>query len=667
MKNLETKKGGLTMKKIIIILSAVLALVACAKTEQIQTVNSDNTIRLRAGIVNDNSKMTFAEDAEEGIVFTFAKDDVIYLFDESGNMTEFKVESVDADGVATFVGTPEEAITDGASISAVVKTAATSVNGSEVSLNLNNQAGTLESAGSHVLLYASGTYSESGVSLMFEHKTSMVKFVLSLPESEPATKIGSFYLFTVADRSTVTDQNGAQFTYFNNVVVDALTGEVTNGKAGNGWINWTTQSAVEDHKATIYLGVPAVDLKNAALQCTPDSDAQKRYFWNIAGSSPLTIEAGKAYTITRTQTQFAPSAAGKTFFFSDDAQVYNFGLPQGDIVTYTTSTGDWLSKETDENGNMQIRMTQNTTGSPREATLTFKVFGAFCKYSVAQADPEDFAGDWSLNAKEFLSDATPSVAVESSKYYDSGWAGHVVTNNAKTIPVAVTYLSDATPQVSRESEKKTPLVKEDDTRTNNLSISGIYKNLVLKSSIDIDYDNHIATYGLFLDMNASAIQTISGGAYNGEYALFAPELYYYGNTGGNAKFNGKWEFGAGSLGAPNSIWWMGTLSVSGNTTTIKFGYNTDYLTTGTAYVLQIAGIAVDRFATANPSSATLIRSKTGSGSNANTSVFGYGAAYAQILQANYNSVTSNGLQLVKTAAVANPAPIATSVVENENW
>lgn len=665
MKNLETKKGGLTMKKIIIILSAVLALVACAKTEQIQTVNSDNTIRLRAGIVNDNSKMTFAEDTEEGIVFTFAKDDVIYLFDESGNMTEFEVESVDADGVATFVGTPEETISEGASISAVVKTAATSVSGNKVSLNLNNQAGTLESAGSHVLLYASGTYSESGVSLMFEHKTSMVKFVLSLPESEPATKIGSFYLFTVADRSTVTDQNGAQFTYFNNVVVDALTGEVTNGKAGNGWINWTTQSAVEDHKATIYLSVPAVDLKNAALQCTPDSDAQKRYFWNIAGSSPLTIEAGKAYSITRTQTQFAPSAAGKTFFYSDDAQVYNFGLPQGDIVTYSTSTGDWLSKETDENGNMQIRMTENTTGSPREATLTFKVFGAFCKYSVAQADPEDFAGDWSLNAKEFLYDATPSVAVESSRYYDSGWAGKGKTTNAKTIPVSVSYLSSATPQTSRQSVRSLvngSVPKNDVSRTNNLSIEGIYKNLVLKSSVDIDYDNHAATYGLFLDMNAASIQTISGGAYDGEYALFAPELYYASGT-----YKDKWEFGAGSLGAPNSIWWMGSLSVSGNTTTIKFGYLTDYLTTGTSYVLQIAGIAVDRFATANPGSATLIRSKTGSGSNANTNVFGYGAAYAQILQANYNSVTSNGLQLVKTAAVANPAPIATSVVENENW
>ncbi len=654
------------MKKIFAIVTILVTLAACTKTEQnTATTTSPKTITLKAGISNDATKMAFSEDAETGISSTFEKDDVIYVFDASGKMTEFTVESVDGDGVATFTGTPETPIAEDDPITAVVKNSGTTVSGTKVSLNLNSQAGTLESAGKHALMYAEGTYKSTGVSLMFEHKTSIVKFVLSLPEAETATSIKEFYLFTVEDRATVEDEGGAQFTYFNKVDIDALTGDVTNGKAGNGWIYWSTASTVTEHKATVYLSVPAVNLRNAALQCTPNSDDQKRYFWNIAGSSALSIAAGKAYTITRTQTQFAPSAAGKTFFYNDDAQVVNFGLPQGSIVTYSTSTGDWLSKETDGEGNMQIRMAANTTGSPRESTLIFRVFGAFCKYSVTQANPSDFAGDWNLNAKEFLYNATPSITTESSKYYDGGWAGHGVTTNAKTIPVAISYLSEATPQTSRES--KTTITKVDATRTNNLSIAGIYRNLILKSSVDINYSNHTATYGLFLDMNAAAIQTIDGGAYDGEYALFAPELYYYGNTGGNSKFNGKWEFGAGSLGAPNSVWWMGTISVSGSTTTVKFGYLTDYLTTGTAYGLQIAGIAVDRFYTSSPSATTLIRSKTGSGSNANTNVFGYGAAYAQILQANYNSVNANGLQLTKTAAVADPAPIATPVVDNENW
>ena len=656
------------MKKILTIVAAIAAICACSKVESnVENAPKGQTITLKAGINNDFTKAVYGEDPVEGITAEFEADDKIYVFDASGNMTQFTVESVDGSGVATFTGTPETPIGEGDAITAVVKNAGTSVSGSTVTVNLNNQAGTLASAGAHELMYASGTYSASGVSLMFEHKTSIVKFVLSLPEAETADKIGAFYLFTVADRSTVTDEGGAQFTYYNKVDINALTGVVTNGKSGNGWINWTTQADVTDHKATIYLSVPAVDLQNAALQCTPNSDSQKRYFWNIAGSSALTIAAGKAYTITRTQTQFAPSAAGKTFFYNDDAQVYNFGLPQGSIVTYSVSTGDWLTKETDGEGNMQIRMTANTTGAPREATLTFKVFGAFCKYSVTQAEVTDFAGDWTLNAKEFLYDATPSITTESSRYYDGGWAGHGTTTNAKSIPVSVDYLSSATPQTSRESERTTPLVKADDTRTNNLSISGIYRNLVLKSSVDINYTNHTATYGLFLDMNAASIQTISGGAYDGEYALFAPELYYNGNTGSYAKFNTKWEFGAGSLGAPNSVWWMGTISISGSTTTVKFGYNTDYLTTGTAYMLQIAGIAVDRFYTASPSAATLIRTKTGSGSNANTNVFGYGAAYAQILQANYNNTNSNGLQLVKTAAIASPAPIAAPVADNTNW
>ena len=648
------------MKKIYAIVSIIAAFAACTKVEQgIATTTSPKTITLKAGIVNDNTKMSFSEDAVAGISSTF-EDDVIYVFDGSGNMTEFTVKSVDGDGVATFEGTPDTPIGENDPITAVVKNAGTSVSGTTVSLNLNSQTGTLESAGNHTLMYAEGTYKSTGISLMFEHKTSIVKFVLSLPAVETATSINNFYLFTVDNRATVEDEGGAQFTYYNKVDIDATSGVVTNGRTGNGWINWSTAAAVSEHKTTVYLSVPAVDLKNAALQCTPNSDAQKRYFWNIAGSSTLSIAAGKAYTITRTQTQFAPSAAGSTFFYNDDAQVHNFGLPQGDIVTYSTSTGDWLTKETDGEGNMQIRMTANTTGSPRESTLTFKVFGAFCKYSVTQANPSDFAGDWNLNAKEFLYDATPSITTESSKYYDGGWAGHGVTTNAKTIPVVVTYLSEAIPQTSRES--KTTITKVDATRTNNLSIAGIYKNLVLKSSVDINYTNHTATYGLFLDMNAASIQEVSGGAYDGEYALFAPELYYASGT-----YSGKWEFGAGSLGTPNSVWWMGSLSVTGSTTTVKFGYLTEYLTTNTSYALKIAGIAVDRFYTSSPSAATLIRSKTGSGSNANTGVFGYGAAYAQILQANYNNVNANGLQLVKTAAIADPAPIATPVVDNENW
>ena len=660
------------MKKILVLIAALATFAACSEIEQPATKPAGKTIRLKAGFADDNSRMAFAEDATTGISSTFETGDQIYLFDAAGNMTIFDVESVDPNGVATFVGTPETAINEGDPIKAVVKNGATSVSETNVTVNLLNQTGTLANAGSHTLIYGSGNYSASDVSLTFEHLTSIVKFTLSLPASETATSVNGFYLFTVDDRSTVTDQGGAQFTYFNNVKVNALTGVVTNGKNGNGWINWTTASEVSDHKVTLYLSLPAVNLKNAAMQCTPNSDTQKRYFWNIAGSSPLTIEAGKAYSITRTQTQFAPSAAGKTFFYNDDAQVYNFGLPQGDIVTYTTSTGDWLTKETDAQGNMQIRMTANTTGSPRESTLTFKVFGAFCKYSVTQANPEDFAGDWNLNAKEFLSvAATKNITTESSRYYDTSWAGtNRQTTNAKTIPVTVSYLASATPQTSRESVSSlvsNAVPKNNVSRTNNLSISGIYRNLVLKSSVMIDYTAHTASYGLFLDMNAAAIQQISGGTYDGEYALFAPELYYANHGSNPSAARNKWEFGAGSLGSPNSVWWMGSLSVSGSTTTVKFGYLTQYLTTGTAYVLQIAGLQIDRFASASPSAGTLIRTKTGSGSNALTNVFGYGAAYPQILQANYNSVNENGLTLVKTAAVATPAPIATPAVENTNW
>ena len=243
--------------------------------------SGEKTITLKACIADTEPLTRLSlEEGEEGIAVNFTTDDFIYVFDADGNMTEFSVTEVDENGIATFSGAPENEIAEGSPITAVVKNGAITVKGTTLTLNLQNQTGTMANAGAHTLLYASGIYSETGVSLVFEHKTSVLKLTLSLPEAETATSVNAFYLFTVPDRATVTDQGGDQFNYYNFASIDALTGETTLGANGSAWINWTTAAPVTDHKVTLYLSVPAVDLKNAALQCTPNSDAQKRYFWN---------------------------------------------------------------------------------------------------------------------------------------------------------------------------------------------------------------------------------------------------------------------------------------------------------------------------------------------------------------------------------------------------
>ena len=662
------------MKKIFAIVTILVTLAACTKTEQnTATTTSPKTITLKAGISNDATKMAFSEDAETGISSTFEKDDVIYVFDASGKMTEFTVESVDGDGVATFTGTPETPIAEDDPITAVVKNSGTTVSGTKVSLNLNSQAGTLESAGKHALMYAEGTYKSTGVSLMFEHKTSIVKFVLSLPEAETATSIKNFYLFTVEDRSTVTDLGGAQFTYFNKVDIDALSGDVTNGKTGNGWIEWSTASAVSEHKATVYLSVPAVNLRNAALQCTPNSNDQKRYFWNIAGSSALTINAGKAYTITRTQTQFAPSAAGKTFFYSDDAQVYNFGLPQGAIVTYSTSTGDWLSKETDGEGNMQIRMSANTTGSPREATLTFKVFGAFCKYSVAQANPEDFYDDFTMSSFQKFSGKIG--AGNAFSVTAQGTSGTQQIIDGSSYPTQTVTISELTGQPTIVSSK-------DGTHTNNILIKGLCEDLVAKGELKIDYGTTNATVGIYLQqplVKESALNTpvnFTTSGFDSYYAWLMPELSSGFNTSTGAL---TWRLDFGSLGADSQVWYLGNISVVGNTTKIlwsahhywnastsKYVSTRPTLKTSTTY--SISGLMVDAFS----------YSGTTIGSNSTTKIGNYTlvrnvsnvaktVAAASTNSAAYHTVYQGDILFTKTAAVADPAPIATPVVDNENW
>lgn len=656
------------MKKILTIAVAIAAICACSKVESnVENAPAGQTITLKAGINNDFTKAVYGEDPVEGITAAFEADDQIYVFDASGNMTLFTVESVDGSGVATFTGTPETPIGDGDPITAVVKNAGTSVSGSTVTVNLSNQAGTLASAGAHELMYASGTYSASGVSLMFEHMTSIVKFVLSLPEAETADKIGAFYLFTVADRSTVTDEEGKQFTYYNKVDINALTGVVTNGKSGNGWINWTTQADVTDHKATIYLSVPAVDLQNAALQCTPNSDSQKRYFWNIAGSSALTIAAGKAYTITRTQTQFAPSAAGKTFFYNDDAQVYNFGLPQGSIVTYSTSTGDWLTKETDGEGNMQIRMTANTTGAPREATLTFKVFGAFCKYSVTQLEPKDFDGDWTLTMasgyhREVESgDGAYAAAAAASGtgvygstgakakgyYYDDTWAPS--STNIPSTSLSVTHSEDGSGFIGNSytnfTDAKTAGINK------NLLITGLYRNLTMAGRVEVDYTNNRARYYLYFNTTP---QVISGGPYDGQYGAIVTELVQAANTKnyclGIAHGGNGYLYGADA----NSASYGSNITVSGGTTTVNIP-ELQYCPAYTSY--KIKGIMVTRLASSTNAGANLIRSTKSVYAKGNEAQSG--AAYAAIYQGS--------IRLTKTAAIASPAPIAAPVADNTNW
>ena len=657
------------MKKILTIAVAIAAICACSKVESnVETAPKGQTITLKAGINNDFTKAVYGEDPVEGITAEFEADDQIYVFDASGNMTVFTVESVDGSGVATFAGTPETPIGEGDPITAVVKNAGTSVSSSTVTVNLNNQAGTLDSAGEHELMYASGTYSASGVSLMFEHKTSIVKFVVSLPEAETATSINNFYLFTVDNRATVEDQGGDQFTYFNKVSVNALTGVVTEGKGTEkGWISWTTATAVSDHKATIYLSVPAVNLRNAALQCTPNSDAQKRYFWNIAGSSELTIEAGKAYTITRTQTQFAPSAAGKTFFYNDDAQVYNFGLPQGSIVTYSTSTGDWLTKETDGSGNMQIRMAANTTGSPREATLTFKVFGAFCKYSVTQLEPKDFDGDWTLtmasgyHREVETGDGAYAAAAAASGtgvygstgakakgyYYDDTWAPS--STNIPSTSLSVTHSEDGSGFIGNSytnfTDAKTAGINK------NLLITGLYRNLTMAGRVEVDYTNNRARYYLYFNTTP---QVISGGPYDGQYGAIVTELVQSANTSnyclGIAHGGNGYLYGADA----NSASYGSNISVSGGTTTVNIP-ELQYCPAYTSY--KVKGLMVTRLATSTNAGANLIRSTKSVWAKGNEAQSG--AAYAAIYQGS--------IRLTKTAAIATPAPIVAPIVDNTNW
>ena len=112
------------MKKIpFILLSAFMVCQACSK-ESTLDLSEDHLITIKASIQkpqDDGSKSSAMASYEdnEGIKVEWEADDVLLVFDESGNISEFTVASVDGNGIATFSGTAS--IDVGSTVTAFLK------------------------------------------------------------------------------------------------------------------------------------------------------------------------------------------------------------------------------------------------------------------------------------------------------------------------------------------------------------------------------------------------------------------------------------------------------------------------------------------------------------------------------------------------------------------
>lgn len=548
--------------------------ISCKKQEEPQARRITLKASIEKGTTKGGGEMAEYVD-DEGIKASWQPTDVIYVFDQSGNATEFTIESIDGRGIATFSGMFAGA--EGSPITAVLKNSAVNIsnysrsNGA-LTADLSRQTGTLQDAGNHELLFGQGTFRAAGVEMEFTHKTSILKFQLTLPSSDRSAYLSSFWLSS--------GKTGDK-TYRNNVTVNIASGEVQSVVGPNdGDINIPTGRIVpEGGQATVYLSVPAYPLQSAILQCIPSCDASFRYVWRIAGASEALVpEPGYSYTITRTSVKTVQ--AGNVWVDDSALEVNGVSIPR------------------------------NITGNPYLTRVTTDLWGYKYNYNVLQIEEKDFAGDYVLEVESsgavFTGTSKGTVAkatttnnskaaygsvggVTAGNYYDSGWA------------------------FSRSAGASTPISF---AYAGGKLTAKLYENLVMPASVAIDRAARTAAVTLEIENKA---YRLTSGIYSGEYAAYETELVRVSG--------GQYELGFANGGAFS---YKGSVEMDGSDMKITFAKDRNC----TAYnTYNVRGILVNRFATATTDGANLIRSTASL--YAYTHYKNSGAAYALAIQGTF--------------------------------
>lgn len=568
------------IKGCILAAATMLSLASCSK--EIDAPASGNLMTFKARIEQPAVTKTEFAEGTQGISAKFQEGDVVIVIDSEGNATNFTATSVSSDGVATFEGEPETPIAAGASVTAVLKGTGISYDktNKQIVANLANQAGTLEDAGKRSLFVATGTNTNSGLSLSFSIRTSILKCVLTLPSSDASESGYNWYLSTGGTGSK---------DYKNKITVD-LDGTVALDVASQeGDLKVAGNLPFADGKATVYFAVPSTQIKNGIIQCTPSSDQYTRYVWHLAGATALTPAEGCSYTVTRNQSVVCYSSqnAGSMFLVNNSA---------------TTVNGTALPA--------------NTTGKPKTTVLAGDVWGYRYPLTVCQAELSDFLGNYTfkgdtrkatVKGTPVQASATVAPGTGGSKEYPnpSGQSTGSFYDNVWTAPAAA-------------ANTETPVtVTASGNSPYNVVVNGLFENLPMPGKIDLDYTNHTLSACLYIENKTYAV---TSGLFSGEYAMFATEL--------RNSPSGYWQLGYANGGA---FEYAASTSVSAEgSVTFKFAKD-QQCQAFTKFV--VVGFLVNRFVTSTGNGANLVRSTK--------SIYCYdqktsgGSAYAWVTQGDF--------------------------------
>lgn len=588
---------------------ALAALVAACSSDDIAPMTPDTpqTGKLTIRTTLPSTRVGLSEQGEAtnpGLKVQWKADDKLAVnCYQQNSVSTFTAGTISSDGHnAEFTGTLASVPTEKTTLFAVNQIAAAPIADATAKLDLTTQTGKIEDLGNYDLLSAKGEYvptNNGKIDLSMKHNVGFIRGTIILPFT-PTTE--TYAVKLKADGLAT----GVWFSLKDGSESNQSTGDINISAA-----------KVDGNKLTFYAAVLPQTLKNMRADIVgPSAEAYNDLFI----TDNFQVEAGKLYTVTRSNEKLADVSLwtdNKAWSKTYDVAKYKITT----IERIPAEGSDWLSV-TSDGTQVVVSATANTTGAPRQAKLIFGNGSQKTTIDLTQIEETDFAGVWDMTAfKTFYTKGSASTT-----NYDSKWsaAGTTPSDNRTDLKIVdgVNYNNKTELNLVNKTGKTVTayesLNQNSQKATNNVSITGLFENLKTEALTKVDHSAKQATVGIFIDTHTSTkAQRLYTGQYAGEYAALMPEL--------STKINGGWSFQYATIGGVQYTWYVGTVSVVGHTTTVRWNANTSGMhklkTSTSAPKLYICGLQVMRYYNNSISSTSMIRQKPGGYSASNFAAY----------------------------------------------
>jgi hypothetical protein len=561
------------MRKLFIAAALLAALVSCSSEDITSNSNTVKGITIKAGIPEETAtRVSFASQGEDsqGLKVAWENSDILQgVISGTTNAGSFTVSSIGSDTHnASFTGNFTSTPSNGDMVNACVKTENATVSGADATFNLATQSGKVGDLGKYDIVTGSGQYnSTSPINMTMKHQLSFLKAYITLPAAVTATTA------TVVLKGT---------GLVNSVKWNGSTNTFSDAQAGN----LTLTGTVSGDQVIVYAAVYPGTLTNLTADVTIATT-----YSNLAVAESATLEAGKLYTVSRN----VSTIEDVNLWLNDDAWSKVIAIKNYKItnLTRTPNEGsDWLNA-TSDGTNVTLSATANTTGAPRQATLTFTNGVSTTTVNITQIENKDFEGLWDMSAEMSTT--------------DTSWSA---TGTKPSDGLTDMLIKDGVDYNNHQELNIQEATGNTTTHATNLSVAGLYENLKAEAWGNIDLTNKAATIGILIDTRSTTkAQRLYTGPYAGQYAALMPELRTKGVTTDGTGW--IWKFA--TIGGANLFWYTGKVAVKGHTTAITWyadkSNDRQNLTTSTGY--DVWGLEVERYISTSMNVNTMIRNASG--------------------------------------------------------